>query len=326
MVFPSPSLEAFRIVRMADSVKIVFMFGGKLLPCLVPIGIPAVARPVPAFRMRRCFLRAFIIGRSVFFSVAVAGILETSHTVHCNLVFGQTEPGRGVMLYWFFVKALGPLARWRMDPKGEGVENIPTSGGGIIASNHLAVIDDALIPLTSPRMVHFMGKAEYFEGKGIKGRFKKWWFTSVGVFPVDREGGSKAEGALTHARTILEQGHLFGIHIEGTRSPDGRLYRGHVGAARLALQTGCPIIPTAVIGSREIQPAGKIIPNKGHSVVRYGTPISVERLDDSQITHDRLRELTGRISKCIESLSGQEYVDEYAQTVKARISGQNRTR
>ena len=95
-------------------------------------------------------------------------------------------------------------------------------------------------------MVHFMGKAEYFEGKGIKGRFKKWWFTSVGVFPVDRSGGSKSLGALAHAREILEEGHLFGIHVEGTRSPDGRLYRGHTGAARLALETGCPLVPTAL--------------------------------------------------------------------------------
>lgn len=226
------------------------------------------------------------------------------------------------MLYWFFVKGLGGIARWRMDPHGEGVEHIPTQGGGIIASNHLAVIDDALIPLTSPRMVHFMGKAEYFEGKGIKGRFKKWFFTSVGVFPVDREGGAKAEGAMSHARAIIEQGHLFGIHIEGTRSPDGRMYKGHVGAARLALQTGCPIIPTAVIGSREIQPAGQVIPNEGHSIVRYGEPIRVEPVAESEITHDRLRALTDEISRHIAALSGQDYVDEYAQKVKARLKAQ----
>ena len=125
------------------------------------------------------------------------------------------------MLYWFFVKGLGPIAIHRMGPTAKGLENIPREGGAIIAANHLAVIDDALLPLTCPRMIHFMGKAEYFEGKGIKGKFKKWWFTSVGVFPVDRSGGSKSLGALNHAREILEDGHLFGIHIEGTRSPDG---------------------------------------------------------------------------------------------------------
>ena len=137
------------------------------------------------------------------------------------------------MLYWFFVKGFGWIARRRMGPTAIGLENVPREGGAIIAANHLAVIDDALIPITCPRMVHFMGKAEYFEGKGIKGRFKKWWFTSVGVFPVDRSGGSKSLGALAHAREILEEGHLFGIHVEGTRSPDGRLYRGPAGADRV---------------------------------------------------------------------------------------------
>lgn len=123
------------------------------------------------------------------------------------------------MLYWFFVKGLGPIAIHRLGPTAQGLENIPHEGGAIIAANHLAVIDDALLPLTCPRMIHFMGKAEYFEGKGIKGKFKKWWFTSVGVFPVDRSGGSKSLGALNHAREIIEDGHLFGIHIEGTRQP-----------------------------------------------------------------------------------------------------------
>ena len=162
------------------------------------------------------------------------------------------------MLYWFFVKGLGPIAHHRLSPAVSGLNNVPREGGAIIAANHLAVIDDALIPITCPRMVHFMGKAEYFEGKGLKGKFKKWWFTSVGVFPVDRSGGSKSLGALEHAREIIEDGHLFGIHIEGTRSPDGRLYKGHTGAARLALETGCPIVPTAIIGSDKLQPIGTL--------------------------------------------------------------------
>ncbi len=225
------------------------------------------------------------------------------------------------MLYWFFVRTLGPLARWCMHPEAKGVENIPRTGGAIVAANHLAVIDDALLPLTSPRMIHFMGKAEYFEGHGIKGRFKKWWFTSVGVFPVDRSGGSKSLGALLHARRILEEGHLFGIHIEGTRSPDGRLYRGHTGAARLAFETGCPIIPAAIIGSRDLQKPGQVIPSRGHTTVVYGTPIAVEKRDDpDSVTHEELRELTDRVVRAIAAMSGQDYVDEYAQTVKKRLA------
>lgn len=228
-----------------------------------------------------------------------------------------------LVLYWFFVRALGPIARWRMHPQGVGVENIPRAGGAIIAANHLAVVDDALIPLTCPRMVHFMGKAEYFQGKGLKGRFMKWWFTSVGVFPVDRSGGSNSLGALAHALEIIQGGHLFGIHVEGTRSPDGRLYRGHTGVAKLALESGCDIIPTAIIGSREVQMPGQVIPGVGHTKVIYGKPITVSKMDPKGITHEHLRELTDRVTAEIEKLSGQEYVDEYAQKVKEQLSHAN---
>lgn len=226
------------------------------------------------------------------------------------------------MLYWFFVKVLGPIARHRLGPTASGLNNVPRTGGAIIAANHLAVIDDALIPITCPRMVHFMGKAEYFEGKGLKGMFKKWWFTSVGVFPVDRSGGNKSLGALEHAREIIEDGHLFGIHIEGTRSPDGRMYKGHTGVARLALKTGCPIVPTAIIGSRELQKPGTVIPAKGKTQVIYGKPIEVEKKTDDEITHDDLRSLTDRISAEIQKMSGQEYVNEYAQKVKEELKAQ----
>ncbi|MCI1217597.1 MAG: lysophospholipid acyltransferase family protein [Bifidobacterium crudilactis] len=220
------------------------------------------------------------------------------------------------MLYWFFVKTLGPVARRRFHPVVEGVENIPKQGGAIIASNHLAVIDDALLPLSSPRMIHFMGKAEYFNGKGIKGRFKKWWFTSVGVFPVDRSGGSKALGALETARHVLEAGNIFGIHPEGTRSPDGRLFRGHTGVARLAYETGAPIIPTAIIGSRELQRPGTVIPGKGNTKVVFGKAIQVPKTPSENVTREQLRQLTDRMMQDIRALSGQEYVDMYAQVLK----------
>ena len=139
---------------------------------------------------------------------------------------------------------------------------------------------------------------------------------------VERSGGSKSLGALNHAREIIEDGHLFGIHIEGTRSPDGRLYKGHTGAARLAFETGCPIIPAAIIGSRELQKPGQVIPNKGKSKVIYGKPIEVEKKSADQITHDDLRSLTDRVTREIQKMSGQEYVDEYAQKVKAELKAQ----
>lgn len=136
---------------------------------------------------------------------------------------------------------------------------------------------------------------------------------------MDRSGGNKSLGALEHAREIIEDGHLFGIHIEGTRSPDGRLYKGHTGAARLALETGCPIIPVAIIGSDKLQPVGTVIPKKGKTQVLYGKPITVEKKSADEITHDDLRSLTDAVSEAIRKMSGQEYVPEYAQKVKARL-------
>ncbi|TCD54839.1 1-acyl-sn-glycerol-3-phosphate acyltransferase [Alloscardovia theropitheci] len=224
------------------------------------------------------------------------------------------------MLYWFFVKGLGWIARRRFNPIAIGTDNIPQTGAAIIAANHLAVIDDAVIPMTSPRMVHFMGKSDYFTGKGFKGWFKKWWFTSVGVFPVDRSGGDKATGAMETAKEILESGKVFGIHPEGTRSPDGRLYRGHTGIARLALETGSPIIPTALIGTRELQKPGQVIPQKGSVTCVYGEPINVEKKDITDITREEIRELTDELMKRIQMLSGQEYVDMYAQEAKKLLA------
>lgn len=225
-------------------------------------------------------------------------------------------------LYWFYVKTLGPLAWKWFTPTVTGLENIPKTGPAIIAANHLAVIDDALIPLVSPRMVHFMGKAEYFTGKGLKGRFKKFFFTSSGVFPVDRSGGSKALGGLESARKILEDGHLFGIHIEGTRSPDGRLYKGHTGAARLAYETGAPIIPVALIGTNIAQPIGTTLPHKHHTEVHFGAPIQVEKIPYEQLTHEEIRSLTDRVTAAIGQMSGQTYADMYAQDRKKQLAAQ----
>ena len=226
------------------------------------------------------------------------------------------------MLYWFFVKVLGPIARHRLGPTASGLNNVPRTGGAIIAANHLAVIDDALIPITCPRMVHFMGKAEYFEGKGLKGKFKKWWFTSVGVFPVDRSGAtSRLVLWSTHVR-LSKMDTCSASTLRGTRSPDGRMYKGHTGVARLALETGCPIVPTAIIGSRELQKPGTVIPAKGKTQVIYGKPIEVEKKTADEITHDDLRSLTDRISAEIQKMSGQEYVNEYAQKVKEELKAQ----
>lgn len=241
----------------------------------------------------------------------------------CGRVHGNPSMatrGEGIMsLYWFYVRTLGPLAAKWFTPDVIGVENVPAHGPAIIASNHLAVIDDAVIPLETPRMVHFMGKQEYFTGKGLKGRFKKFFFTSAGVFPVDRSGGDEALGGLASARRILEKGELFGIHPEGTRSPDGRLYRGHSGVARLAFETGAPIVPVALTGTDLAQPIGTVWPRKHHTTIQYGEPIQVPKTPADGVTHDMIRLLMDEVMHRIAAMSGQEYVDEYAQSYKKRI-------
>lgn len=226
---------------------------------------------------------------------------------------------RPFKLYWFYVHALGGLATYAFTPHVTGLENVPRTGAAIIAANHLAVIDDAVIPLVTPRMVHYMAKEEYFTSPGIKGAFKKFFFTSAGCFPVARSGGSKSLGALEHAREILAKGELFGIHPEGTRSPDGRLYKGHTGVARLAYETGAPIIPVGIIGTNIAQPIGSVMPHRHHVEVHFGAPITVSRTDSAHVTHDMLRNVTDRLMKAIGELSGQTYVDEYAQVEKARL-------
>ncbi|MCI1935456.1 MAG: 1-acyl-sn-glycerol-3-phosphate acyltransferase [Bifidobacteriaceae bacterium] len=222
-------------------------------------------------------------------------------------------------MYWFYVGLLGPLARLWFTPTIKGLENVPKEGPAIIASNHLAAIDDAIIPLVTPRMVHFMGKAEYFTGKGIKGKLKKFFFTTAGVFPVDRSGGTKALGALESAREILEDGKLFGIHPEGTRSPDGNLYRGHTGVARLAFETGAPIIPVALTGTDKAQPTGKVFPQRHHCTITYGEPIVVEKKPADQLTHEEIRDLTDTMMAKIGEMSGQKYIDMYAQVKKKQL-------
>jgi 1-acyl-sn-glycerol-3-phosphate acyltransferase len=226
------------------------------------------------------------------------------------------------MLYWFFVKTVGAFARRRFSPTVIGVENVPKHGAAIIASNHLAAIDDAVIPITTPRMVHFMGKEEYFNRKGFKGFLSKFFFTSVGVFPVDRSGGSNSLGALQSAQRVLEKGEIFGLHPEGTRSPDGKLYRGHTGIARLAYVTGAPIIPVGIVGTDKAQPLGTFFPKKVKTRITFGKPIIVKKIPADQMTHDMIRELTDRVMEAIAQLSGQEYVDMYAQDRKKELAAQ----
>ncbi len=222
------------------------------------------------------------------------------------------------MFYWFLRwVALGPLLRMIFRPQSEGLENVPTEGPAILASNHLSYADWLFMPLTQKRKVTFVAKAEYFTTPGIKGWFQKTFFSGAGQVPIDRSGADAAAGALISAKRILADGGLFGIYPEGTRSHDGKLYRGKTGVARLALETKVPVIPVAVIGTDVVAPPGKKFGSFTRPIVRFGKPLDFSRYEGLEDDRFILRSITDEIMYEIMSLSGQEYVDLYATRAKA---------
>ncbi len=225
------------------------------------------------------------------------------------------------MFYWFMKQVMvGPLLRLLFRPWTRGVDRVPPSGPAILASNHLAVIDSFVLPLVLNRKVQFLGKSDYFTGRGIKGRVTAGFMRGVGTIPVDRAGGKASEAALQTGLRVLQEGDLFGIYPEGTRSPDGRLYRGKTGVARLALESGAPVIPVAMVGTDVAQPLGKVIPKPMRIGVVMGEPLDFSRYRGMENDRFILRSVTDEIMYAIMSLSGQEYVDIYAATAKARLA------
>lgn len=225
------------------------------------------------------------------------------------------------MFYWLMKRVfVGPLLKLVFRPWVKGLENIPGDGPAIIASNHLAVIDSFVLPLVIDREIVFIGKAEYFTGKGLKGRVTAGFMRGVGTIPVDRSGGKASEGALRTGLNRLSDGGLFGIYPEGTRSPDGRLYRGKTGVARLALESGAPVIPVAMVGTDIAQPIGKRIPKIMRIGVVIGEPLDFTRYEGMENDRFILRSVTDEIMYSLMSVSGQEYVDLYAATQKARLA------
>jgi 1-acyl-sn-glycerol-3-phosphate acyltransferase len=221
------------------------------------------------------------------------------------------------VLYWFLKwVALGPLLRVVFRPRAYGLDNVPDEGPAILASNHLSYADWLFMPLTLTRRVTFVAKAEYFTTPGIKGWFQKKFFSGSGQVPIDRAGANAAEGAMRSAKRILEAGDLFGIYPEGTRSHDGKLYRGKTGVARLALETGAPVIPCAVVGTDVVAPAGKVFGRWTRPVVRFGRPLDFSRYEGMENDRYILRSITDEIMYEIMRLSGQEYVDMYAAKAK----------
>lgn len=221
---------------------------------------------------------------------------------------------------YFILKTfvLGPLLRFIFRPWTRGVENVPTSGAAILASNHLSFSDSIFLPLQCPRPVVFLAKSEYFTGKGIKGFFVKLFFKSTGQLPIDRSGGKASEAALNTGLGVLEQGQLLGIYPEGTRSPDGKLYRGRTGIARMALEAKVPVIPVAMIDTEKVQPIGTRLPRVRRVGIVYGKPLDFSRFDGMEGDRIVLRAVADEIMYELMRLSGQEYVDQYASTVKEK--------
>jgi 1-acyl-sn-glycerol-3-phosphate acyltransferase len=201
----------------------------------------------------------------------------------------------------------------------EGVENIPGEGPAILASNHLSFIDSLFLPLVVPRRVTFLAKMDYFTQRGVKGRLKKMFFSGVGQLPIDRSGGRASMAAISTGKSVLAEGNLLGIYPEGTRSPDGRLYRGKTGVARMALEAGVPVIPCAMIGTYEIQPSGRTFPKIRRVGIRVGRPLDFSRYAGLEGDTYVLRSVTDEIMYELMTLSGQEYVDTYALAAKKRL-------
>jgi len=227
------------------------------------------------------------------------------------------------VLYWLLkYLLLGPWLRLIFRPDVQGREFLPESGAAIIASNHLSFSDSIFMPLMVKRRVTFIAKAEYFTTPGIKGKLTAAFFKGVGQLPVDRSGARGAgEAAIKSGVDVLASGELFGIYPEGTRSPDGRLYRGKPGGlARVALASGAPVIPVAMIDTEKIQPPGKVMPKLMRPGIRIGKPLDFSRYQGME--HDRfvLRAVTDEVMYEIMKLSGQEYVDIYATAAKRQIA------
>jgi 1-acyl-sn-glycerol-3-phosphate acyltransferase len=201
-------------------------------------------------------------------------------------------------------------------PKVSGLRNVPNVGPVIIASNHLSFSDSIFMPLVVPRKVTFMAKSEYFTSPGLKGFIKKLTFQALGQVPVDRSGGRRSEAAIRTGLNLLEVGQCIGIYPEGTRSPDGKLYKGRTGIARMAIDSGAPIVPVAMFNTAEIQPTGQIVPKVRRVEMVFGEPMYFQG-DSSDLAH--LRKVTDEIMQGIQKISGQEYVDIYASDAKAQI-------
>lgn len=243
-----------------------------------------------------------------------------SHVLAEFAVFLSKSKGIKV-LYWILKHILlGPLLKTVYRPWVEGAENIPATGPVILVGNHLSVIDSFFLPLMIDRRVYFLAKSDYFTGKGFKGAFVRNFMLGVGQLPIDRSGGKASEASLISGLKVLNEGKVLGIYPEGTRSPDGKLYRGRTGIARLILESGATVVPVIMVDTNIANPIGTRIPR----IVRIGTiigkPLDFSRFQAMAADRFVLRSITDEIMYEIQKISQQQYVDNYASTVKAKLA------
>jgi 1-acyl-sn-glycerol-3-phosphate acyltransferase len=223
------------------------------------------------------------------------------------------------MCYWLMKNlVVGPIVKTAFRPWITGHENIPATGAVILASNHLSFIDSVFLPLVVDRQISFLAKSEYFSARGFKGWFIKTFLKASGMLPIDRSGGKASAASLETGLGVLAAGEVLGIYPEGTRSPDGKLYRGRTGVARMILEATVPVVPVAMIGTRKVMPIGHRIPRVRRIGVVVGKPLDFSRFDGMEGDRFILRSITDEIMYELSRLSGQEYVDVYATSVKEK--------
>ncbi len=223
------------------------------------------------------------------------------------------------MFYWLMKHwVIGPLLTTVFRPWVKGLENVPRTGPLIVVCNHLSFVDSVFLPLMIDRQMAFLAKGDYFTGKGIKGWFIRFFMTSAGQLPIDRSGGKASEASLNAGLQVLADGGVLAIYPEGTRSPDGRMYRGRTGVARMILEAHVPVIPAAVIGTEKVMPLGSNIPKVHRVGVVIGEPLDFSRFEGMESDRFVLRSITDEIIYEMNKLSEQEYVDVYASTIRSQ--------
>lgn len=229
------------------------------------------------------------------------------------------------MFYWFMKNLVaGPLVKTVFRPWVTGTDNIPKTGAVILASNHLSVVDSIFLPLVIERRISFLAKSDYFMGRGLKGWAIKNFLKGTGMLPIDRSGGKASEASLNTGLSVLARGEVLGIYPEGTRSPDGKLYRGRTGVARMILEAHVPVVPVAMIDTEKVMPIGSKLPKVRRIGIIFGEPLDFSRFEGLEGDRFILRSITDEIMYELNRISGQEYVDVYASSIREKLSSRSR--